>query len=74
MKILPSKQGILVWESNSVATKNGNNDGTTAVAHKVNPIFAEAKLDDEKTTKNIVKSKNNIDNKLFFNFIKSLYI
>lgn len=57
LKKLPNICGILVFESNSVATKKGKRDGTIEVAHKVNPAFAAIKLYEEKNNKHIVKIK-----------------
>ena len=47
--------GILVLESNSVATKNGNKDGTIEVAHKVRPDFVEDIFEVANSIKLIVK-------------------
>ena len=47
--------GILVLESSSVATKNGNKDGTIEVAHKVRPDFVEDIFDVANTIKHTVK-------------------
>ena len=63
LKNFPSKWAILVWASNSVATKKGKSEGTTEVAHRVNPVLAATKLDDENITKLNVKSKNIPGNK-----------
>jgi len=52
---LPILETILVYDSNSVAMKNGRSEGTTLFAHKANPDFAADKLFLEKTTKKIVK-------------------
>ena len=55
-----------VYESNSVAMKNGNNAGTTLVAHNFNPFLAAVKLELEKITKKIVKHTNIIGNRFLF--------
>ena len=55
LKKFPIIYGILVLESNSVATKKGNKDGTIEVAHKVSPDFVEDILDVANKTKLIVK-------------------
>ena len=45
-------------ESNSVATKNGNKDGTMELAHKTSPFFAADKLALEKIIRHPVKTTN----------------
>ena len=35
---------MFVCSKSSVATKNGNKDGTTEVAHKIRPFFTAVKL------------------------------
>ncbi|MCL2859882.1 MAG: hypothetical protein FWF46_04855 [Oscillospiraceae bacterium] len=53
------KYGImLVWLSNSVAIKNGNNAGSTEFAHKEIPDFAATKL----SLENIIKANVNEQN------------
>ena len=47
--------GILVLESSSVATKNGNKDGTIEVAHNVSPDLVEDIFDEANIIKQIVK-------------------
>lgn len=55
LKIFPIMYGILVLESSSVATKNGNKDGTIEVAHKVRPDFVEDIFDVANNIKHTVK-------------------
>ena len=45
-----------VWLKSSVAIKNGKRAGIILFAHKYNPFLAEARLDEENNTSNIVKS------------------
>ena len=63
---LPIFETILVYESNSVAMKNGRSDGTTLFAHKINPDFAADRLFLEKTTKNTIKIQNEKGIMFFF--------
>ena len=69
LKSLPRKCGIFVLESNSVATKKGNKDGTTEVPHKINPDFAATRLEEENITKHIVNSNIKIGIMFFLIFI-----
>lgn len=57
-KNLPKIYGIFVCINNSVAIKKGNNDGTTDVAHNVNPVFAADKFVDENKTRHNANIKN----------------
>ena len=66
-KILPRQYVKLVWESNSVATKNGNKDGTIEFAHKTSPFFAADKLVLENITRQAVNTVNITGNKSCFN-------
>ena len=57
-----------MWDSNSVATKKGNNEGTIELAHKISPFLAADKL----VLENITRQNRNsikIDGKInCFNF------
>ena len=66
LKNLPKIFGILVLESNSVATKKGKREGTTAVAHSINPCFAASKLEEENSIRQTVNNNINIGNMYFF--------
>jgi hypothetical protein len=55
-----------------VAIKNGNNAGTTEVAHNVNPFFAADKLEVENITKHIVNNKKIIGKVYFFILITKI--
>ena len=66
LKNLPRVWAISVFESSSVAIKKGNREGTTDVAHKVNPCFAEGRLYDENIISPIVNNRNIIGKKCFF--------
>lgn len=59
---------MLVCINNSVATKNGNNEGTTEVAHKLSPDFTAGKLALENTRRPRVKHKKIIGKKFLRNF------
>ena len=61
VKIFENIFGILVYESNSVAIKNGRSEGTTEFAHSFSPAFVALILLDEKRIRQIVKIKNSID-------------
>ena len=50
-----------------MATKKGKRDGTTAVAHKINPFLAANKLLLENITKQIANKPNIIVIKFFLN-------
>ena len=67
-KILPKKGIKVVCKSNSVATKNGNREGTTDVAHNVKPFFIAGKLFLEKSNKHIVNKRNAIAKKFLLIF------
>ena len=54
---LPKILIILVCISNSVATKKGNKEGTTEVAHNCKPDFIAGRLLPEKINKQAVKAK-----------------
>jgi hypothetical protein len=73
---LPKKYGICVLDSNSVATKNGNKEGTTEVLHKINPDFAAAILEKEKIIKHNEKRKRIIGINIFFilNFNRNIFL
>ena len=70
LKKLPSKNGISVLDSNSVAIKNGKSEGTTEFAHKIRPDFAAFKLLAENIIKLEVKNIKSSGIRYFFNFIK----
>ena len=65
MSHLPKYETTLVYDNISVATKKGNNDGTTAVAHKISPFLAATRFVLEKSTKHIVKMQSKIVTKFF---------
>ena len=60
---------IFVCINNSVATKNGNNDGTTEFAHRDRPDLTAGRFDLENNNKQKVKAKNNSAKKFLFNLI-----
>ena len=51
----------------SVATKNGNRDGTTEVAQRLIPDLTATKFEFEKIKMEIVNSKNSMDIRFRFN-------
>ena len=59
---------MLVCIRSSVATKNGNKDGTTEFAQSNNPDFTAGRLLFEKINKHKVKTINIIGKKFFRNF------
>ena len=59
---------ILVCIKSSVATKNGNKEGMTELAHKDKPDLTACKLDLENISKQMVNNKNKIGKKFFLNF------
>jgi len=67
--IFPNQLMILVCINNSVATKNGNNEGTTEFAHNDRPDLTAGRLVFEKNSKQNVKSKNINVKKFLFIFI-----
>jgi hypothetical protein len=69
---LPKILGTSVFDSNSVAIKNGNNAGTTEVPHNVNPFFAADKLEVENITRHIVNNKKIIGRVYFFILITKM--
>lgn len=65
----PRKLTIFVCINNSVATKKGNKEGTTEVAHNVKPVFTAAKLFFENSKILNAKHRKTIAKKFLFNFI-----
>ena len=63
-----------VWLKSYVAIKNGKRAGIILFAHKYNPFLAEARLDEENNTSNIVKSTKIILKKFFLNEKVSIFI
>ena len=61
VKIFENIFGILVYESNSVAIKNGRSEGTTEFAQSFSPALVALILLDENRIRQIVKIKNSID-------------
>ncbi len=59
---------MLVCIKSSVATKKGNKEGTTEVAHRLIPDLTAVKFALEKIKIEIVNSKNRSDTKFLFNF------
>ena len=56
-----------VCDNSSVATKNGNNDGTIEFAHKISPFFAADRFVLEKITRQLVNSIRIDGNIICFN-------
>ena len=54
-----------MWESNSVATKKGNKDGTIEFDHNISPFFAADRFVLENITRHIVKDININGNSIF---------
>ena len=65
----PNKEMMLVCISNSVATKKGNREGTTELAHRAKLDLIAGRLLFEKMSKQKVNPKNNKGNKFLFSFI-----
>ena len=64
-----SRNGIRdVCIRSSVATKNGNSEGTTEVAHRVNPFFIAGRLLPENSNRHIANNKKMIAKKFLFIF------
>ena len=68
-KILPKKFTIFVCNNSSVATKKGNKDGTTDVAHSVKPFLTAIRLFFENSKRLNAKIRKIIAKKFLFNFI-----
>jgi hypothetical protein len=63
---------MFVCISNSVATKNGNNEGITLVANSCKPFFTAGKFAFENTSKPTVNARNNNGIMFLFNFITNM--
>ena len=59
---------MFVCSKSSVATKNGNKDGTTEVAHKIRPFFTAVKLFLENNKSETAKIRKTNAKKFLFNF------
>ena len=57
---LPKNDIIEVCSNSSVATKNGNRDGTTEVAHNVSPVFIAGRLFFENSRRHIANIRKMI--------------
>ena len=66
---MPNKFTMFVCSKSSVATKNGNKDGTTEVAHKIRPFFTAVKLFLENNKSETAKIRKTNAKKFLFNLI-----
>ena len=66
---MPNKFTMFVCSKSSVATKNGNKDGTTEVAHKIRLYFTAVKLFLENNKSENAKIRKTNAKKFLFNLI-----
>lgn len=59
---------MFVCISNSVATKKGNKEGITELAHRERPFFTAGKFELEKINKQKTKLRKSAGKKSFFKF------